>query len=59
MGYGAVVLRRRSGTANWVRIDEIPIERLEPATEHTLRVFAAEDYLADLKKQRRYQRDVY
>ena len=46
VGYGAVVLRRRSHTANWVRLDEIPIDRLEPATEHTLRVFSAEDYLA-------------
>jgi Methyltransferase small domain len=46
VGYGAVVLRRRSGEPNWVRTDEIPIDRLEPATEHTLRVFAAEDYLA-------------
>jgi hypothetical protein len=48
VGYGAVVLRRRTGTTNWVRLDEIPIDRLEPATEHTLRVFAAEDYLAAL-----------
>ncbi len=48
VGYGAVVLRRRSGASNWVRLDEIPIERLEPATEHTLRVFAAEDYLTTL-----------
>jgi hypothetical protein len=48
VGYGAVVLRRRSGTSNWVRMDEIPIERLEPASEHTLRVFSAEDHLAGL-----------
>ena len=52
VGYGAIVLRRRSGTTNWVRLDEIPIERLEPATEHTLRVFAAEDYLAALTDER-------
>jgi hypothetical protein len=52
VGYGAVVLRRRTGTTNWVRLDEIPIDRLEPATEHTLRVFAAEDYLAALDDQR-------
>jgi methylase of polypeptide subunit release factors len=52
VGYGAVVLRRRSGTSNWVRTDEIPIERLEPATEHTLRVFAAEDHLATLPAER-------
>ncbi len=35
-----------------MRLDEIPIERLEPATEHTLRVFAAEDYLAALTDER-------
>ena len=52
VGYGAIVLRRRSDTPNWVRLDEIPIERLEPATEHTLRVFAAEDYLAALPDDR-------
>jgi hypothetical protein len=52
VGYGAVVLRRRSGTHNWIRLDEIPIDRLEPATEHTLRVFAAEDYLAALSDER-------
>jgi hypothetical protein len=48
VGYGAVVLRRRSGASNWVRLDEIPIDRLEPATAHTLRIFEAEDYLAAL-----------
>jgi SAM-dependent methyltransferase len=48
VGYGAVVLRRRSEGPNWVRTDEFPIDRLEPASEHTLRVFGAEDYLAAL-----------
>jgi Methyltransferase small domain len=48
VGYGAVVLRRRGDAPNWVRLDEIPIDRLEPASEHTLRVFAAEDLLAAL-----------
>jgi methylase of polypeptide subunit release factors len=52
VGYGAVVLRRRNAAANWVRLDEIPIDRLEPASEHTLRVFAAEDYLAELSGER-------
>jgi Methyltransferase small domain len=47
IGYGAVVLRRRSGP-NWVRTDEIPLDRLESAGEHTLRVFAAADLLAEL-----------
>ena len=44
---GAVVLRRRSGS-NWVRADELPSERLRPASDHILRVFAAHDYLAGL-----------
>ena len=42
---GAVILRRREGR-NWVRADELPGERLRPASEHILRVFAAEDFLA-------------
>ena len=52
IGYGAVVLRRRSEASNWVRTDELPVDRLEPATEHTLRVFAAEDHLAALPDER-------
>ena len=52
VGYGAVVLRRRSAAATWIRLDELPLERLEPAGEHTLRVFAAEDYLAELPGER-------
>ena len=45
IGYGAVVLRRRTGE-NWVRTDEIPFDRLESAGEHTQRVFAAADLVA-------------
>lgn len=48
IGYGAVVLRRRSGASNWVRTDELPLDRLEAAGEHTLRVFAAADLLSGL-----------
>jgi len=45
IGYGAVVLRgRRSGPA-WTREDPLPLDRLEPAGEHTLRVFEAQDLL--------------
>lgn len=47
IGYGAIVLRRRRGR-NWVHADRLPLERLEPASEHTLRVFAAHDYLEGL-----------
>ena len=47
IGYGAVVLRRRSAP-NWVRTDPLPLDRLEPASGHTLRVFAAQDLLERL-----------
>src|SRR5207247_213305 len=47
IGYGAVVLRRRAGR-NWTRTDPLPLDRLEPASEHTLRVFAAQDALDGL-----------
>jgi hypothetical protein len=48
IGYGAVVLRRRSGSRNWVHADRLPLDRLEPASDHSLRVFAARDYLEGL-----------
>jgi len=47
IAYGAVILRRRSGGANWIRADELPVDRLGPAGAHILRVFAAQDYLAE------------
>lgn len=47
IAYGAVVLRRRSGGANWVRVDEFPIERLQPAGEHVSTVFHAQDRLEE------------
>jgi hypothetical protein len=48
IGYGAVVLRRRSGGGNWIRTDPLPLERVEPAGAHTLRVFGAQDLLERL-----------
>jgi methylase of polypeptide subunit release factors len=45
---GAVVLRRRSGAGNWVRADELPSDRLRPASDHILRVFEAQDYLSGI-----------
>jgi len=45
---GAVVLRRRSGAGNWIRADELPSDRLRPASDHILRVFEAQDYLAGI-----------
>jgi len=48
IAYGAVVLRRRSGGPNWVRVDPLPAGRLEPASDHIQRVFAAQDHLQNL-----------
>ena len=45
IAYGAIVLRKRSSVSNWARIDAMPVGRLEPASEHILRVFAAQDHL--------------
>ena len=46
VGYGAVVLRRRAADATgWIATERLPLDRLEPAGEHTLRVFAALDLL--------------
>ena len=45
IGYGAVVLRRRASGTAWIREDHLPLDRLEPAGYHTLRVFAAQDLL--------------
>jgi hypothetical protein len=49
---GAVILRRRSAGPNWVREDEMPQEGLAPASDHILRVFAAQDRLAGLADER-------
>jgi methylase of polypeptide subunit release factors len=48
---GAVILRRRAGR-NWVVTDELPAERLGPASDHILRVFAAQDLLHGLADDR-------
>jgi hypothetical protein len=45
IGYGAIVLRRRPSGEPWVREDPLPLDRLEPASDHTLRVFAGQDLL--------------
>jgi hypothetical protein len=46
IAHGAVILRRRSSGTNWVREDELPQDRLAAASDHILRVFAAQDLLA-------------
>jgi len=52
IAYGAVVLRRRAGGSNWVRVDELPGERLRPAGAHIVRIFAAQDFLVGLADDR-------
>jgi len=52
VAYGAVVLRRRSGAGNWISANELPPDRLTPASDHILRVFEAQDYLAGLADDR-------
>jgi len=45
IAYGAVVLRRRTAAKNWVRVDPLPGGRLDVASDHIRRVFAAGDEL--------------
>ena len=45
IAYGAVVLHRRTAPANWARVDPLPGGRLEVASAHIRRVFAAGDHL--------------
>ncbi len=47
IAYGAVVLHRRAGTS-WVKVDPLPPGRLTAASDHIVRVFAAQDDLAGL-----------
>ena len=46
VSYGAVVLHRRAAASNWVRLDPLPAGKLQPASDHIRRVFAAGDHLA-------------
>src|SRR6266542_1033450 len=48
---GAVILRKRSTGPNWVREDDMPQARLTFASDHLLRVFAAQDSLAALANE--------
>jgi len=46
IAYGAIVLRRRSGGGNWTRAVELPASRPAAASDHLLRLFAAQELLA-------------
>ena len=45
IAFGALTLRRRSGAANWTRLDELRAGE-NSASAQVLRVFAAQDFLA-------------
>jgi hypothetical protein len=47
ISWGAITLRRREAR-NWVWAYSPSSDRIEPATEHVLRLFAAHDFLAGL-----------
>ena len=44
LAYGAVVLRRRSGGDNWIRMRELPSGSRSRSDEHLLRLFTAQDF---------------
>jgi methylase of polypeptide subunit release factors len=52
IAHGAVILRRRSAGRNWLREDQVDLDRLEQASEHVLRVFRSQDYLNALTDER-------
>jgi len=49
LGYGAVVLRRRSGAENWVRAEQLAVSRAGVAGDHVVRLFRAQDLLESLE----------
>ena len=51
IAFGAVILRKRSGGSNWVRADSFRAGRGSSAGQ-VLRVFAAEDFLREVKDDR-------
>jgi SAM-dependent methyltransferase len=46
VAYGGLVLRRRSGSDNWIRSTELPAGRLAAAGAHLERMFAGQDVVA-------------
>jgi hypothetical protein len=45
---GAVIMRKRSGAKNWLRLQDIPEGSIRPAGEYIRRLFRAEDFIAAL-----------
>ncbi len=52
LAYGAIVMRRRTATRNWVRPLQLPLRPAAPADRHLRRLFAAHDLLEDLEDDR-------
>ena len=50
ISHGAVTLRRRTSETNWTRAEELPTNRLLPASLHMLRIVAAQDFLEGLAR---------
>jgi methylase of polypeptide subunit release factors len=46
LSLGAIVLRRRCGDHNWIRLDDLPPTFTDACSDHILRITRAEDYLA-------------
>lgn len=49
---GAAIIRRRSCGRGWFRADRIPPGHPDPASDHILRVFRAQDDLVELSEER-------
>jgi methylase of polypeptide subunit release factors len=52
IAHGAVILRRRAGGRNWTLADRVDLGRAEQASEHVVRVFAAQALLESLDDER-------
>lgn len=48
---GAVIIRKRSGGGNWVRLQEMPEGEIRPAGEQIRSLFRSEDFLAALPNE--------
>ena len=48
LAYGSIVMRRRTGAANWVRNRELPNEPRRRPEAHLLRLFTGQDLSSDL-----------
>jgi hypothetical protein len=53
ISFGAVILRRRSGCANWIRADTVPSgQGVGSCSAQIQRIFAAQDLLEELRDER-------